>query len=525
MSNQKDISLENISVSVPGKTLIENTDFKVSYGKKYALMGANGLGKSTLLKQIADKTIPIENNIDIFYVDQELDFDPNKTVFQIVLDANRKRKKLMNKLDKLNKLMEDETNENADQTAEDYNKTLNELQSMDFMKDESIIRKILCGLGFNQKEQEMKFSQFSGGYKMRVSLATGLYMRPTLLLLDEPTNHLDLNAVIWLTDYLINVWKKSLIVVSHDAYFLNEICTDIIHLENKKLTYYKGNYHTFKKTYDQQIKTLENEWNKIQKRAKEMQKKSVPKSEVQKFMETNAHLEPPKVYKVNIMFPEATEIKWPSLTLSDVTFGYGDKILFNNIDLSLFENEKITIVGANGSGKSSLMQVMTGQLKPISGQITKDPRLRIGFYNQHVSDILPQDKTPIEFLQSVNKNMAELDIRKVLGTIGLAGPIHLQQLSTLSGGQKARVVLGSLCIMNPHILLLDEPTNHLDIESIESLIKAINKFNGAVIMITHNIDVIQKTNSQIYKLENNKLTNIDFDDYYVDVLEEINNIE
>jgi len=522
-NNQKDISIENISVTVPGKTLIQDTNLKIGNGRKYGLIGRNGIGKSIFLKHIVERIIPIQNNIDIFYVKQELEFDKDKTIFQIVLEANRKRNKLMNKIDKLNELMENDSYENNDDILNEYNKTMEQLHSIDFMKDESIIRKILFGLGFEHQEQDMKFSQFSGGWKMRVSLARGLYMKPTLLLLDEPTNHLDLNAVIWLTDYLVNVWRKTLIIVSHDSYFLNEICTDIIHLENKKLTYYKGNYDVFRKVYEQHIREYENKWSKIQKRIKEMKNKKISKADINKFLKQNREYEPSKQYKVNIMFPQAINIKWPALILSDIGFSYNEnKKLFENINLSLYENDKITIVGKNGVGKSTFLQIIMGILEPNTGEMIKDTRVRIGYYNQHVSDVLPLERTPIEFLQSVNKNLSEKDARKILGSIGLKGEIHIQQIETLSGGQKSRVALSSLIVMNPDILLLDEATNHLDIESIDSLINAINKFNGAVIMITHNIDVIQKTNSLIYNLSDMKLTQIDFDNYYKIVLDEIN---
>ncbi|QKF94253.1 ABC transporter [Fadolivirus algeromassiliense] len=526
MANQKDISLTNVSISVPRKTLIHNTDLKIAYGRKYGLIGRNGLGKSTLLKQLSERIIPIPNNIDMFYVTQELEFDKDKTIYQIVLDANRKRMKLLNRLNQLTQILEDDENDNMNEDIMDeYRKTSDKLKSIDYMKDESIIRKILFGLGFEHLDQDKKFSQFSGGWKMRVSIARGLYMKPTLLMLDEPTNHLDLNSVIWLTDYLVNTWKKTLIIVSHDTNFLNEICTDIIHLENKKLTYYKGNYYSFKRAYEQNIREMENEWNKIQKRVKEMQKKNIPKTEVMKFLEKNECFEPPKAYKVNIKFPLASEIKWPSLSLSNISFGYNDNTLFKDVDLSLFENEKITIVGKNGVGKSTLLQILMGTLKPIKGEVVKDSRVRIGFYNQHVSDVLPRDITPIDYLKTINGNLSDNDCRKALGSIGLPGETHLQLINTLSGGQKARVVLASLQIMNPHILLLDEPTNHLDIESIDSLISGINSFNGAVIMITHNINVIKETKSQIYELYDGTLNSIEFDEYYENVLDEINNNE
>ena len=542
---QKNISVENISVSVPNKLLIVDSNLKLIYGNKYGFVGHNGAGKSTLLKHIAERIIPIHKSIDMFYVTQELDFDPNKTIFEIVSEAHRKKNKLINRLNELTQIFENESSQGSSDNSlssdnqndsSDPNDLMKEfeiinqkLKGIDYAKDESVIRKILFGLGFEHNQQNMKYSLFSGGWKMRVSIARGLYMKPTLLLLDEPTNHLDLNSVIWLTDYLNNIWKKTLVIVSHDIYFLNEICTHIIHLENKRLNYYKGNYDAFLTGYEQHNKELIKEWNKIQKTIKEMQRKSIPKSEVTKFLQKHSHLQPIKPYRVNIKFPTTKEIKWPALTLKNISFGYdncktgglNNKLLFDDISLSFYENDKFTIVGKNGIGKTTLLEIIVGLLKPISGEIIKDNKLRIGYYNQHLTDILPKNKTPIEFLLE-NKNLSVNDTRKLLGSIGLPNETHSHQLNTLSGGQRARVVLANICGSNPHILLLDEPTNHLDIESIDSFIQAINEFDGAVIMITHNIDVIQKTKSKILELNNYNLKNIEFDDYYNNVLVECN---
>jgi ATP-binding cassette subfamily F protein 1 len=371
---------------------------------------------------------------------------------------------------------------------------------------------------------EQSTASLSGGWRMRVALARGLYMQPQLLLLDEPTNHLDINSVIWLTDYLKTKWKKTLVVVSHDIHFINQVCTKIVHIENKKLNYYNGNYTSFKNTYNQNNSELEKQWNKIQRRVKEMRNKSTKKDTVDKFIKDNAHFEPIVPYKVNIRFYETDPIKSPYINLIDITAGYSTN-LFQNINLSIGAGEKITIVGKNGVGKSTLLQLISGNKSVnFTGEFEKNPNVAIGYYNQHLTDILPLDKTPIEYLVISNSQIDEFSARKYLGSIGLEGQIHTRSLSTLSGGQKARVALALINSIKPHILLLDEPTNHLDIESIEAITLAINNFNGSVIMITHNIDIIERTKSKILKLENFDLVEVDFDDYYDDVLNEVENI-
>lgn len=502
-TNKDCIFKEKITVDVPGKRLINECDFTIIRGQKYGLVGKNGEGKSQLLHHI---TTLFD---DVFYVGQEFNYDKDKTIFHIVLDANQKRAKLLKRLEELNNM--------DDMDLEEYNKITDILKQNNYTKDESIIRKILYGLGFSLDQQNLSFSHFSGGWKMRVALARGLYMKPTLLLLDEPTNHLDLDALIWLSDYLSNVWKKTLIIVSHDVYFLN-MCTNIIHLENKTLTFYQGNYDNFTKQYALRLHEMTKKWNQAQKDIKSMRKKNVSKEKVDNFIKLNAHHEPPKPYVVKIKFkqPQHNNIK---LSLEDVSFGY-DKLLFSNVNINLYNNDKITIVGANGCGKTSMLNIITGRLKPTNGVVKKEDYIKVGVFNQHSTDELPKDITPVSYL--VNKGLVEFDARKILGNVGLVGKLHLHQIGTLSGGQKARVALAELIVSNPDILLLDEVTNNLDIISISSLINTINNFEGIVIMISHNIDLIRKTNSYVYKLEKNQLLKIDFDDYYDDVLDKIN---
>jgi len=515
----KDIVIDNISVRVANKTLIDNSELKIIYGSKCALIGKNGYGKTTLLKQIATRQIPIPKQLSTFIVEQELDFDMTKTVYEIVSDANFKKTKLLEKI----KLLENILENNSDH-FEKYNKLQSKLNDLDCNKDESTIRKILFGLGFTRDDQEKPYSMFSGGWKMKIALSRGLYMQPHLLLLDEPTNHLDLINTIWLINYL-KKWKKSLIIVSHDTHFINQICNKIIHIDNKKLNYYNGNYDGFKNTYEMNSLKLEKEWEKIIKRKKEMQKKNTKKEVVDDFMQKNKHLEPPVPYKVNIKFYDIDDnVKTPFITLSNVTFGF-DRILFENINLCLDANDKITIVGKNGVGKSTLLQLIHGQLSGFNGEITKNPKVVVGYFNQHSTDVLKADETPIEYLLSQNKSLKEFEARKYLGSMGLLGPLHTTKMENLSGGQKAKVCLAQINSLHPHVLLLDEPTNNLDIESIEALIKGINDFKGAVIMITHNADIIEKTNSKILHLENLTLEEVDYEDYCLDVLDEIENTQ
>ena len=275
----KDINLFNFSINAHNKDLFIDADLKINYGFRYGLIGKNGIGKTTLLKHIAYRLLPISDQMDVLYVEQEVE-PTNTSVFETVLSAHKERMLLI----KLVKELEQDLENNIDdeELLEKYQESCDKLNAIGADKDEGLVHKILSGLGFSIEDQDWPTKQFSGGWRMRISIARALYMEPTLLMLDEPTNHLDLNAVIWFTEYL-KKWKKILLIVSHSQSFLNEVCTHTINIENKKLVYYHGNYSSFAKSLSAKRKNQEKEWTKVEKALQAMQKKSAPKKNQQEF--------------------------------------------------------------------------------------------------------------------------------------------------------------------------------------------------------------------------------------------------
>ena len=513
----RNININQFSIDTTKKKLFDSTDLQVSYGRKYGLIGPNGKGKTTILNHIAKRLFPISKNLDLLLVEQEV-APSSKKVINVVLDANEKKIKLEKEISIIQKIIDtkDDFEESIITEMQEMQEQLNSIGSE---KDEAKVRKILHGLGFEGEDQERPTSDFSGGWRMRISIAKALYMEPTLLLLDEPTNHLDLNAVIWLTSYLTE-WKKSLIVVSHNQSFLNEICTDILHISKMKLDHYKGNYSKFNKALTQKKKNEQKEWDKIEKKVNEMRKKGEPKNKVKEFLDKSEMERPEKEYTVNIDFGEPNTLTRPVLSINDVTFEYNEgKTILKNIEFGLDLDSRITIVGPNGAGKSTFINLLVGNLTPTSGTVYRNHALKIAYYNQHFIDVLPMNQTPIEYLKTID-NLPDQEIRRMLGTIGLEGSAHIKLIGTLSGGQKARVVLVSCQMLQPHILVMDEPTNHLDIESINGLIDAINKFEGGVVLVSHDMELITQTECVLWVCNKQTIKKYDgeYDDYRDEIL-------
>ncbi|KAM3179987.1 ATP-binding cassette sub- F member 1, partial [Hymenolepis weldensis] len=539
--NQLDIKVEGFSISAKGKELFVNADLQITHGRRYGLCGPNGHGKTTLLRHIAEQKLSIPANIDILLCEQEVVADDTPSV-KVVLNSDTKRLKLLQELEELKAKIE--TQHESDD-LDRYNEVHEELVAMKADAAEGKARRILAGLGFTATMMEKPTKDLSGGWRMRVSLARALFLEPTFLLLDEPTNHLDLNAVIWLDNYLQS-WKKTLLVVSHDQSFLDHVCTDIIHLDQQKLFYYRGNYGRFKTMLAQRRREQLKEYEKQERRLKELKQSGMSNKQAQaknqrevltrkqakskvstnNTTDTNAAdkkkqlIQKPKEYVVKFHFPNPPPLNPPVLGLYNCTFAYpGQKPLFVDVNFGVDLETRVAIVGPNGVGKSTFIKLLMGELIPVTGERRINHRAKIGKYDQHSADQLNLAETPAEYLMRLF-NLSYQDARSTLGKFGLESHAHVIPIADLSGGQKSRVAFAELSRRSPDILILDEPTNNLDIESIDALAVAINEFEGGVVVVSHDERLIRDTNCNLWIIEELGINEIDgdFEDYRREIL-------
>lgn len=572
--NSKDILIENFNITAHKKQLFKNAELRIAHGRRYGFVGPNGQGKTTLLKHIAARELAIPHRISILYVEQEVIADDTPAV-QAVLKADKKRATLLEEEKTILAALEkaDAAEEAGSTSAEAgiltdaargkmedrLNAVYEELSAMRADASESQARRILAGLGFTADMMDAPTKHFSGGWRMRISLARALFMQPDLLLLDEPTNHLDLNAVIWLEDYL-QKWKSTLLIVSHDQDFLSSVVTDIIHLEECKLWYYRGNYDDFKEMHAQKVAKQWKDWEKQQKSLKALKDKGASSKEAKDKAASRAKREAaggskkdkkaaaaagggmgrdddddgrredeliikPREYRVSFAFNDPDELPPPILSISRMSFRYGEKYpwLFKDVDLGIDQGSRVAIVGPNGVGKSTFLSLLIGDLAPTDGEVTRNRFLRVGKYSQHFVDVLPMGKTPVEFLQSLHTDLSYQAGRAVLGRFGLEGHAHTIPASELSGGQKARVVFANLSLSAPHIMVLDEPSNNLDAESIDALGDAIREFEGGVVLVSHDARLIRNAGCVLWVCNEQtvKPYDGDLDDYKHSLLEAI----
>ena len=488
------INFKNIYFSIGGVPLFENASGFVPTGHKVGVVGSNGAGKTTLFKLILNEiildagVIEVPKNYKIGYVSQEAP-STEVTLLDTVLEADIERSKLLH-----NAQIEKDPNK----IAEIYTR----LSDINAYSAEARASSILNGLGFSKEDLVRPCSSFSGGWRMRVALASVLFSNPELLLLDEPTNYLDFEGSVWLENYL-QKFKNTALVISHDRNLLNKSVTSILHLSQKKLIFYNGNYDFFdnerrvqleqkisqKNKQDAQRAHLESFINRFKAKASKA-KQAQSRIKILEKMKPIIIEENQKVPTFN--FEKNTKFAPPLITIEQASVGYNNIPILKNINLSIDPDDRIALLGVNGEGKSTLSKLIAKKLNSMKGKLNYPKKLKIGYFAQHQLDELRSNETPFEHLYSKLDKEVPSKIRAKLGSVGFTQDTMDIEVKRLSGGQKARLLLLLVVIEKPDLLILDEPTNHLDVESREALIMALNDYTGSLILVTHDAFLVER---------------------------------
>uniref|UniRef100_A0A146M2S6 ATP-binding cassette sub-family F member 3 n=2 Tax=Lygus hesperus TaxID=30085 RepID=A0A146M2S6_LYGHE len=508
VNRAQDIRIENFDVSYGDKVLLQAANLVLAFGRRYGLVGRNGLGKTTLLRMISSGALRIPSHVSILHVEQEVVGD-EKTALESVLECDFARQSLLDREKEINSLLNGEAKSNETNLTNELSEIYAALGAMEADKAPARASIILAGLGFTPDMQIRATKTFSGGWRMRLALARALFSKPDLLLLDEPTNMLDMKAIIWLENYL-QTWPTTLLVVSHDRHFLDTVPTDILHLQSATLDPYRGNYTRFESVKAERVRNRTREI-EAQEQHKAHVKEFIDRfrynanraSSVQskiKMLEKLPELKPvEKEIEVVLRFPEVEALSPPILQLKEVSFGYTpEKLVLKSVELGATLESRICIVGDNGAGKTTLLKLILGLLSPTQGTRVTHRNLRFAYFSQHHVDQLQMNGSSVELLQQEHPGRPVEEYRRQLGSFGVSGDLALQVVASLSGGQKSRVAFAKMCMSNPNFLILDEPTNHLDIETIEALGHAINKYTGGVILVSHDERLIRMVCKELW---------------------------
>ena len=511
--------IDDLSVRVAGRLLIENATVRIPDGSRVGFVGRNGSGKSTLFNVITHDVAAEHGGIElpsrwrVGRLAQEAPDGP-ESLIEVVLKADIERARLLEQA---------ETEQDPHEIAEIHGR----LFDTGAYAAPARAASILSGLGFSAADQDRPCSEFSGGWRMRVALAATLFAEPDLLLLDEPTNYLDLEGTLWLQDHLAR-YPRTMIVISHDRDLLNTSVEQIMSLENQTLTLYRGGYDDFERLRGERLmldqkmaKKQEAQRKHIQAFIDRFKAKASKARQAQSRVKMLEKMSPismvvtSDVLPINIPEPDKL-LSPPIVALDNVSVGYvSGKPVLKGLNMRIDNDDRIALLGSNGNGKSTLVKLIASRLEPMAGSITRASRLKIAYFAQHQLDELDADATVYEHVRELMPDAHEAKVRALAGSIGFSGLNADKKVEKLSGGEKARLMLGLATFGGPHMLILDEPTNHLDIDSRTALIEAINDYSGAVILVSHDRHLLDACADRLWLVADGKVTTFDgdLDDY------------
>ena len=516
------LTINGITVRLGGRPILERATAAIPPGSRVGLIGRNGAGKSTLMKAIIGQidpdggaiTLPARTRIG--YIAQEAPAG-SASPFETVLAADLERARL---------LEESETCADPHRLGDVHERLL----AIDAYSAPARAARILLGLGFDEVMQRQPLDSYSGGWKMRVALAALLFSEPDLLLLDEPSNHLDLEATLWLENFLKS-YPGTLLVISHERDLLNNVVDNILHLERGKITLYSGGYDSFERqraeraaqiaaaqaAQDAQRARLQDYVARNSARASTAKQAQSRAKMLAKMQPIAAMADDPSL---SFDFPSPSELRPPLITLDMAAVGYSDTPVLKHLNLRIDPDDRIALLGRNGNGKTTLARLLAAQLAPMEGSISASSRMRVGYFTQYQVEELHGDDTPLQHMSRAMGGATPGAVRAQLGRFGFSGDKATTLVAKLSGGERARLALALITREAPHLLILDEPTNHLDVDSREALVQALNGYDGAVIIVSHDRHMIELTADRLVLVENGGATEYggSVDDYIDQVL-------
>ncbi|MBS1588210.1 MAG: ABC-F family ATP-binding cassette domain-containing protein [Bacteroidetes bacterium] len=510
------VSLQNVSFFFGARPIIEQANWQINIGERIGLVGHNGAGKSTILRLITGQysvdegSISKPKDVSIGFFNQDLlSFSSSDSILKVGMQAFEQAHIVEQEMERLMKELE--TKPDDEKLLDNYSHALHDFEVAGGYEMEHKTAEVLEGLGFSTKDLQRPYNEFSGGWRMRVLLAKMMLQAPDLLLLDEPTNHLDLPSIEWLERYLQS-YPGSVVIVSHDRYFLDRMVTKIVEVWQRDLVSYSGNY-TFFLTEKEERMTLqqrayENQQEYIRQQERFIERfraKATKAAQAQsaiKRLDKLDRIEAPDgtVPVMNINFDVAIQPGKIIATLKNISKQFGENVILKNADAEIFRGDKIALIGANGKGKSTLLRIIAGK-EGFEGERKEGHNVEESFYAQHQLEALTVEHEILEEMKLAGTGKTELELRQLLGCFLFSGDDVFKKIKVLSGGEKARVALAKVISAKGNFLMLDEPTNHLDMQSVEMLIDALNKYQGTLILVSHDRYFISKTANKIWWIE------------------------